>query len=57
MSFFYKIGEQEGKRGPVLGIGTNGREKDVAKVCRSLNMVQNCAHMYVSKKRGLFKLF
>jgi hypothetical protein len=26
MVFFTKIGEQEGRTGPFLGVGTNGRE-------------------------------
>jgi hypothetical protein len=43
-----KNGEQEGKTGPVWGIGTSGRGKDIRKGCRRVNMVEIL--MYVNAK-------
>jgi hypothetical protein len=40
MSFFpfYRIGEQEGRRGLVWGVGTSSRRKDVRKGCRRVKV-------------------
>jgi hypothetical protein len=43
---FIKNEEQEGKTGLVWGVGTNGREEDIRKGCRSVNMVEIlCTHV------------
>jgi hypothetical protein len=42
----YKNGEQEGKAGPVLGVSTSGRGKDIRKRHRRVNMVEIfCTHV------------
>jgi hypothetical protein len=47
MSFFFKNREQEGKTGPIWRVGTNGREEDLEKGCRRVNMVEIlCTHVY-----------
>jgi hypothetical protein len=40
MLFFYKNREQEGKTGPVWGVGIGGRKNGVGKGHRRVNMVQ-----------------
>jgi hypothetical protein len=48
---FYKIGEQEGRTGPVRGIGTSGSGKEVGKECQRVNIVQIvCTHVCRWKK-------
>jgi hypothetical protein len=43
---FYKSGEQEGRTGPLWGVGTSGRREDVGKGCRRVNMMQIlCTHV------------
>jgi hypothetical protein len=38
-------------KGPVWGVGTNGRGgEDIRKGCRRVNVVEYYAHMYVSGK-------
>jgi hypothetical protein len=46
--FFYKIGEQEDRRGPVSGVRTSGRREDVGKRCRRVNTVQ-ILYTHISK--------
>jgi hypothetical protein len=44
--FFYIKGEQEGRTGPVWGVGTSGRREDVGRGCRRVNMVEIlCTHV------------
>jgi hypothetical protein len=44
--FFYTIGEQEGRTGPVEGVGTSGRGDEVGKGHGRVNMVQIlCTHV------------
>jgi hypothetical protein len=38
--FFFQNGEQEGKTGPSWGFGTSGREEDIRKGYRRMNMVE-----------------
>jgi hypothetical protein len=38
--FFFKIGEQEGKTGPVCGVDTIGKRKGIRKGCRRFNVVE-----------------
>jgi hypothetical protein len=40
MSFFNKNRDQEGKTGPVWGVGSSGKEEDIRKVCRRVNVVE-----------------
>jgi hypothetical protein len=43
--------EQEGKMGPMWTVGATGREVDVRKRCRRVNMVEIlCTHVYKWKK-------
>jgi hypothetical protein len=39
--FFYKNRQQEGKTGPV-GTGSSGREEDIRKCSKRMNMVETC---------------
>jgi hypothetical protein len=49
MSFF-KNGEQEGKTGPLRGLGTSGRGEDVRKECGRENVVErSCTRMKIEK--------
>jgi hypothetical protein len=52
MSFFFfcKIGEQEGRTGPVCGVGTSGSGEEVGKGCGKVNMVQILCTYYINGK-------
>jgi hypothetical protein len=44
--FFLKNEEREGKTGPVWGVGTNGRGKNMRKRYKKVNMVEIfCTHV------------
>jgi hypothetical protein len=53
MSFFLKNREQEGKTGLVWGFGTNGREEDIRKGCRTVNVVEIFVLVYENRKMRL----
>jgi hypothetical protein len=47
MAFLLKNGDQDGRIGPVGGVGTSWRGKDMGRVSRWVNMLQIlCAHIY-----------
>jgi hypothetical protein len=37
---YFKKGEQEGRTGPVGGVGTSGKGADIRKGCRRVNVVE-----------------
>jgi hypothetical protein len=50
--FFYKNREQEGKTSPVSWLGTTGREEDIRKEGRRVNMVEIfCTHVCKQKNK------
>jgi hypothetical protein len=43
---FFKNGKQEGKTGPVWGLGTSGKEEDKRKGCRRMSVLETlCTHI------------
>jgi hypothetical protein len=51
--FFHKIGEQEGEAGPVWVVGTSGRDEDVGRGCRRMDIIQIlCTHVCKWKIEG-----
>jgi hypothetical protein len=47
---FYKIGEQKGRTGPVLGVGTSGSGEVVGKGVGGWIWCKYCIHMNVNGK-------
>jgi hypothetical protein len=47
---FYKIREQEGRTGPVWGVGTSVRRKEWGKSIGVQMWCKYCVHMYVNGK-------
>jgi hypothetical protein len=42
--------EQEGRTGPVWGLGTTGSQEDMGRRCKRIHMLQILCNMYVNGK-------